>query len=84
MKCIVCHGDQIHTGEVREALRVHQDVAYVRIRTPVCRTCGERYYSRQTMRFLEQMERDLAAGRVKVHTVGRVLECDTDQSATPS
>jgi YgiT-type zinc finger domain-containing protein len=84
MKCIICHGQEIETAEVQEALRVGPDVAYVRVATPVCGTCGERYYSRQTIRFLEQVERDLASGRLKVHAVGRVLECDAVPPAPPN
>jgi hypothetical protein len=82
MKCIVCHGDQIEIAEVQEAIRVRKDVAYVGGRTPVCRTCGERYYSRQTVRFLEQIERDIEAGNVHVQEIRRVLECEPSRPGT--
>ncbi|MDT8368142.1 MAG: YgiT-type zinc finger protein [Longimicrobiales bacterium] len=74
MICIICHGDSIETTEVREEIRVGQDIVHVLLEVPVCRTCGERYYSRQTMRRLEELETQLKAGELSLTEVGRVLE----------
>lgn len=73
MICVICHGEEIKGADVREEIRIGNDIVYVPIRALVCQTCGERYYDRQTMRYLEQVEQKLKAGDVELHEVGRVL-----------
>lgn len=73
MKCIVCHGQEIEIREVREAIQVGEDVVHVPIETRVCRSCGERYYERETLRYLEEVEEEVKAGNGRVREVGRVL-----------
>lgn len=74
MKCIVCHGQEIQVQEVREEIQLGDDVVYVPVEIAVCQTCGERYYDRQTMRYLEEVEEELKAGNGKLSEVGRVLK----------
>ena len=74
MKCIICHGEDIDVSEVREELKVGNDIIYTPIRIPVCLSCGERYYDRRTVRYLEQVEQELATGKATLHEVGRVME----------
>jgi YgiT-type zinc finger domain-containing protein len=73
MKCMLCHSEDIEVTEVREELRIEPDIVYVPIRVPVCQMCGERYYDRQTIRFLEEVEQKLRAGEGMLHTVGKVM-----------
>ena len=76
MKCIVCHSDDIQTREVYEELKVGQDIVYVPIHVLVCQSCGERYYSRQTMHFLEEVEQELQKkreGKLELQELGKVL-----------
>ena len=73
MKCIICHGEDIQVTEVREELRIENDVVYVSIQIPVCRACGERYYDRRTVRFLEEVDRKLKEGKAALQEVGKVL-----------
>lgn len=73
MKCILCHGEDIQVTEVREELRVKTDIVFVPIRIPVCRACGERYYDRRTVRFLEEAEQKLKEGKANLQEVGRIL-----------
>ena len=73
MKCIICHGEDIRVAEVREELKVGDDVIYVPIQTPVCRACGERYYDRRMVRFLEEVEKRLREGKANLQEVGKVL-----------
>ena len=73
MKCIVCHGEDIQVTEVKEEIKVDNDIVYVLIQTPVCRACGERYYDRRTVRFLEEVEQKLKEGRSGLQEVGKVL-----------
>jgi YgiT-type zinc finger domain-containing protein len=74
MKCLVCHGADIPVTEVKEELRVEKNIVYVPIRIPVCKTCGERYYDRRTIRFLEKVDQRLKEGNVILQEVGKVLE----------
>lgn len=73
MKCIICHGEEIESKEVEEEIRFNDDLVRVTVRVLVCRSCGERYYDRQTMRFLEEFEQKLQDGEVALQQVGRVL-----------
>ena len=73
MKCVICHGENVQHQDVQEEFRLGQDVVCVPIRVPVCQTCGERYYDRRTMLFLEETERKLKEGHAELRQVGRVL-----------
>ena len=73
MKCIICHGEVIQLTQVNEEFRLANDIVYKSIQTPVCQTCGERYYDRKTIRSLEEFETKLHAGTVDLHEVGKVL-----------
>lgn len=75
MKCIICHGEDIEVETVKEGLKIENDLVYVCVRIPVCRTCGERYYDRQTMRFLEEVNQTLREERHKnLKEVGKIFE----------
>jgi YgiT-type zinc finger domain-containing protein len=73
MKCVVCHGENIEVREVKEPIEVGSDLVYVTVKTPVCETCGERYYDRKTVKYLENVEAELRAGGGSVRQVGKVL-----------
>jgi len=73
MKCLICHGEDIQVTEVKEELRIENNIVCVPIHTPVCRTCGERYYDRRTIRFLEEVDRQLKEGKANLQEVGKVL-----------
>ncbi len=73
MKCIVCHGDQIIEQGVKEEVARGDDIVLVPVRTLVCQDCGERYYDRKTMRFLEKVSHELVEGRGPVRQLGKVL-----------
>jgi YgiT-type zinc finger domain-containing protein len=74
MKCIICNGEDIQVAEVREELKIGNDIVYTPIRIPACRSCGERYYDRRTVRYLEEVERELTEGKADLHEVGKVME----------
>jgi YgiT-type zinc finger domain-containing protein len=73
MKCVICHGEDIRVRDVHEEFTVGNDVVYVSVKVLVCQTCGERYYDRRTMRFLEEAERKLKEGMAELQEVGKVL-----------
>jgi len=72
MKCVICHGDQIQATDVDEEIAIDGDIVRVPIRIPVCGTCGERYYDRRTVRYLEEVERRVADSK-DLRSVGDVL-----------
>ena len=74
MKCVICHGEQIQPQNVREELRGGNNVVYVMAQALVSQTCGERYYDRRAMQFLDGAERTLRAGQAQLQEVGRVFE----------
>lgn len=73
MKCVICHGEDIRLKKVQEELAAGNDVVYMAVKVLVCQTCGERYYDRQAMRFLEEAEQKLKEGKAKLQEVGKVL-----------
>jgi len=73
MKCVICHGDNIQMKDVLEELKIGEDVVYVSVKALVCQTCGERYYDRRAMRFLEEAEQKLKEGKAELREVGKVL-----------
>ena len=73
MKCVICHGEQIEVMQVNEEINVGSDIVYVPVKVSVCKTCGERYYNRRTMQFLEGVEKKLHSERAKLKEIGKVL-----------
>ena len=72
MKCIVCYGEDIREAEVREEIRVGNDIVEVPVTTLVCRTCGERYFDPPTMRYLEQVEDELKSSKIHLEQTGNI------------
>lgn len=76
MKCVICSSQNIKDKTVDEEIKLGNDVVMVSIDTLVCESCGERYYSRQTMKTLEDIEEKLHNHAVKLDVVGSVLRLD--------
>lgn len=76
MKCVVCHGQDVEVKPVNEEVHVGNDIVFVPVEIPVCRSCGERYYDRKSIRFLEDCERKLREQKANTQEVGRVLLYD--------
>lgn len=74
MTCVICHGDDVEVRKVDEEIPINSDIVYVSVTVPVCQTCGERYYDRQTIQYLEKVERKLKKGKTELSQVGRVLK----------
>lgn len=73
MRCIICHGDNIKAKDVREGITLGNDVVYISVQVPVCQNCGERYYDRRTLQFLEEIEEKIKKQKVKLKEVGKIL-----------
>jgi YgiT-type zinc finger domain-containing protein len=72
MKCIICHGENIEKSNVREERTIGNDIVYIPIDVLECKTCGERYYDRKTLRYLEDVEKKLLDGKAEVRDIGKV------------
>ena len=73
MTCAICHGSDLGERTVNETLWVGRDVVLVPCRVLVCNNCGERYYNRQVMRYLEEVEEHIQARTLALEIVGQVL-----------
>jgi YgiT-type zinc finger domain-containing protein len=73
MRCVVCSGQDIERKRVEEEVRMENDVVWVPVELPVCRSCGERYYDRRTVRFLEEVEQRLRDEKPTLREIGKVL-----------
>ena len=74
MKCVICKSLDVEKKLVEEEIRSGSDIIIVPIEVMVCLNCGERYYDRRTMRFLEETESKIAAKQMNLSPVGRVLK----------
>ena len=74
MKCIICHGEQVSLAEVFEEIGVESDIVRVPVTVMLCGNCGERYYTRATMRHLERVREDIANHRARLQEIGKILE----------
>jgi YgiT-type zinc finger domain-containing protein len=72
MECLFCHGKEIENREVKEEIKSGDDIIFVTVTVPVCKTCGERYYDRATMHKLENLKKNIEGQKLKV--IGKVLE----------
>ncbi|MDP2681672.1 MAG: YgiT-type zinc finger protein [Deltaproteobacteria bacterium] len=73
MKCVICKNEDIVKKRVEEEIKKGKDVIFVPVETLVCQNCGERYYDRRTIQFLEGIEEKVKKKEVNLETVGKVL-----------
>ena len=76
MRCIICHSPEIEKKQVNEEIHSNSDIIYVPVLIPVCRNCGERYYDRQTMQYLERTREKVKKNQLNLREVGKVLKLD--------
>ena len=72
MTCVICHGKEVENTDVKEEIKNGEDIIYIPITVPVCKTCGERYYDRATMRKLEHIRANIKSQKLK--EIGKVME----------
>ena len=73
MHCIVCHSPAIEKKEINDEIKINSDIIYVPISVPVCSNCGERYYDRKSMQYLEQTKEKLKNHQLSLKEVGKVM-----------
>jgi YgiT-type zinc finger domain-containing protein len=77
MKCVICHSSNIEDKVVDEIIWTGTDAVLAPCQALVCNNCGERYYNRQTMRYLEDIETRLRTQTLPLEAVGQVLKLTT-------
>ena len=78
MRCIICHSPEIEKKQVNEEIYSNSDIIYIPILIPVCRNCGERYYDRQTMQYLERTREKLKQNQLHLCEIGKVMKLDEE------
>lgn len=73
MKCVICHSDNIQMRDVMEEISSGNDIVRVPLHIPVCSQCGERYYDRKTMTFVENIKEKISKDKQNLKEVGHVL-----------
>jgi len=76
MKCIICLNEDIVLTKVFEEIQIGNDIVRVPVEVLVCKNCGERYYDRKTMRYLEDIEVKIRNKKDYLREVGKILELD--------
>jgi len=74
MKCVICNSSIIEKKQVEEEVRDGDNVVLIPIEVLVCKQCGERYYTRQIMKKLEEIEEKIKEKKIYLKEVGRVLK----------
>ncbi len=74
MKCVVCKSEDINKKKVDEELKKGMDIVFVPVDVLVCNSCGERYYDRKTMQFLEDIGEKIRDEKIDLSPVGKVLK----------
>lgn len=77
MKCVICKSSNIFHKLIDEEVRIDKDIYFVKINTPVCAECGERYYDRNTMKKLENLEKEIKEEKICTKQVGVVREVES-------
>jgi YgiT-type zinc finger domain-containing protein len=80
MKCVICQSTDIEGRAIDERIWLNDDVVLVPCRALVCNNCGERYYDRYTMQYLEQVENRLRGSGLTLKQIGQVMRLAEDRS----
>ena len=70
MHCVICHSPDIERKQINEAIHRYSDIIPISI--PVCQNCGERYFDRKTMQYLERTKKQLKDKKFKLREIGKV------------
>lgn len=73
MKCVICKSPDVEERKVEEEIRVNNNIVFIPITVMVCNSCGEKYYSRQVMKQLEDADARLKKHKLALKVIGKVL-----------
>ena len=76
MKCIICHSEDVVLSKVYENIQIDKDIVRVPVEVLVCQNCGERYYDRKTLKYLEDLEFEIRKEKAPLKEVGKILELE--------
>jgi YgiT-type zinc finger domain-containing protein len=74
MQCVICKSGTVKPGKVQAELKVDGDHLLVPVVAEVCMECGEAYYSKETMRYLERVREDFIHKNIAPPSIGRVYQ----------
>ena len=74
MKCVICKRGEVKRGKVEAEVKVGSDHLLVPVETEVCGECGEAYYSKEVMQYLERVREDFLGKAITPPPVGRVYQ----------
>jgi YgiT-type zinc finger domain-containing protein len=72
MRCLICHSPDIEIKQINEEVHSNSDIIYIPISIPVCQNCGERYYDRKTMQYLERTKKQLKENKIQLREIGKI------------
>lgn len=78
MRCIICHSPQINRKRVNEEIHRNSDIIFIPISVLVCSNCGERYYDRKTMQYLERARNKLQNQKIQLKEVGKIMALENE------
>lgn len=73
MKCVICHSDNIKKSDVNEEIFNKNDIIIIPLNILMCGNCGERYYDRKTVRFIEDIRLKINQDKIKLKETGKVM-----------
>ena len=73
MECLICHSNNIKTITVNEEIVNNNNIINVPITIPVCKDCGERYYDRKTVKYLEDIQQKIKNNKISYKETGKIL-----------
>ena len=74
MNCVICHNDNIEIRNLKEEISIGNDIIFVPVKASVCLSCGERYFDKDTLKFLEETEKKALSSELNLSPIGKVLE----------
>lgn len=73
MKCIICHNDNIVNKLLNEEIIINNNIINIPIEVLTCIDCGERYYDRKTVKYLEEIKKKIEENKVSFKETGKIL-----------
>jgi hypothetical protein len=73
MKCVICHSDNIISMSLNEEIMIDNNIYNIPIDVLTCKDCGERYYDRKTVRYLEETKNKIKQKKINFKETGKVL-----------
>ena len=73
MKCVICHGENIISMYLNEEINIDNNIVNIPLNVLTCKDCGERYYDRKTVKYLEEIKLKIKENKINFKETGKVL-----------